>query len=142
MHFQVTTAFIKQDMSGKNISDINYSDLFIGPPGHFPSTLREFLNQNHPEYVASVTDHWLNSNPPNQIVQFILAGILLVVSFPSQVCHALVIFVFLRQVFHHSLLKTSYSKSLMLQKRSVTNCAGRFSPTEHQAKTLVQHFIQ
>ena len=50
--------------------------------------------------VASVSDHWLNSTPPNQIVQFILAGILLVVSFPSQVCQALVIFVFLRQVFH------------------------------------------
>lgn len=62
------------------------------------TTLRQYLNLTNPEYEGYVNDHWLKQTPPDRVVQNVLAGLLFVISVPSQICQLLVIVVYLRYI--------------------------------------------
>jgi hypothetical protein len=58
--------------------------------------LTKLLNEEFPDFVSSVPEHWLAQEAPSRIAQYILFGVYLTLVVPANICQFLIIFVFLR----------------------------------------------
>jgi hypothetical protein len=58
--------------------------------------LMKLLNEDFPDFVSSVPEHWLAQEAPSRMAQYILLTVYLILVVPANICQFLIIFVFLR----------------------------------------------
>jgi len=58
--------------------------------------LTKLLNEDFPDFVSNVPEHWLAQEAPSRMAQYILLAVYLTLVVPANICQFLIIFVFLR----------------------------------------------